>query len=136
MTSTIYAQSATATGKQIAYLKALIKRQVIEEIDFDDLTKQRASEILTEAQAFFDRKKEETKDDSSQEEESPDTELNSVRLGLCIKLVYNKHEHNMSHPQGVVSFKSEVRQLYKVLAQLENEMQQGAASPHMNKRSD
>lgn len=46
--------------------------------------------------------------------------LNYMRFGMCVKLVYPKH--NIQSGPGLINFRKEVRQLYDAVDNLEQEM--------------
>lgn len=105
-----------ATKKQQGYIRALHRKGLIEELpEFSDLSAGEASLLITRALDTAQRAENGGSEVSRQE-------LDPIRLGLCIKLVFNKHEHNVQSPVGTQNFKKEVKELYKIIAGLESEM--------------
>ena len=117
-----------ATTKQREYIQALHRKGVLKELPkLDELSAGEASLLIT--RALQEHAKADVITAGKAAYENISEELDFIRLGLCIKLVYNKHEHNVMHPVGVQNFKKEVRQLYKVIGGLQEEMAaQDAAS--------
>jgi len=112
-----------ATEKQLRFIQVLQSRNLVDgEVDIDDLTKREASQIIDAGLAKAKRKAlQEEEQDEAQATLSQRDEVDPIRYGLCVKLVYNKHEHGMANSQGVANFKKEVRQLYQIITDLERE---------------
>ena len=124
---------ASLTEKQDKFIQSLKERGFVDvEVSTKNLTKREASAIidagllLAKEAALEDEGHDEfnapSKDSSHKEE------FNKYRFGMCTKLVYSKNEHNVSVPKGADTFKAEVRQLYKVVADLERELQSSLSS--------
>jgi hypothetical protein len=108
------------TQKQREYIQALHRKGVLKELPkLDELSAGEASLLIT--RTLQSHAKADVIEAGKAAYENVSEETDFVRLGLCIKLVYNKHEHNVMHPVGVREFKKEVRQLYKVIGGLQEE---------------
>jgi len=111
-----------ATEKQLRFIQVLQSRNLVDgEVDIDDLTKREASQIIDAGLAKAKRKAlQEEEQDEAQTSLQKD-EIDPIRFGLCVKLVYNKHEHGLANAKGVANFKDEVKQLYQIITDLERE---------------
>ena len=108
-----------ATEKQKGYLLGLQRRGMVETLpNLAELSMQEASELITHIE------------ENQIEEAAPKrigvkckiTEgLDGVRLGMCTKLVYMRQGFNMESQDGVAAFKREVKRLYNIIEELENE---------------
>ena len=108
-----------ATEKQVNFISRLQSRRLVsDEVDFGNLTKREASIIID---AALDKAKRKALDEEQEESPAPNRKIDPIRLGLSIKLVYNKHEHGMANAKGVANFKDEVKQLYQIITDLERE---------------
>ncbi|MBI1935707.1 hypothetical protein HYS31_04670 [Candidatus Woesearchaeota archaeon] len=119
-----------ATEKQLRFIQNLQKRGFVDgEVDFENLTKREASEVINAGLA-------EAKNRALQEEEhEPEfkdagtyigklhKQIDGVRLGLSAKLVYSNSPPDLSRNDSKAKgFKSAVKRLYNILGELENEM--------------
>ncbi len=112
-----------SSEKQQKFLQNLQKRGFVNvEVDIENLTKREASKIIDAGLAKAkNRALQEEEHDEAQTTQSQRDEVDPIRFGLCVKLVYNRQDYNMANANGVDCFKKEVKQLYQIIADLERD---------------
>ena len=108
------------TDRQVGYIKGLYRRGLIQVMpSFERMTSTEASDLITRAEEAAEQKAGVT---AVSKNGGIKQELNLVRLGLCIKLVYATHAHELGNKFQEKEFKYFVQHLYRVCSELELEM--------------
>ena len=108
-----------ATERQIGYIKGLYRRGLVEVMPgFGNMSSTEATDLITRAEEKVQQKAGVT---AVGKNGGIPQELNLVRLGMCIKLVYTTHQPQLGNKFQEKEFKHYVQELYRVCNELELE---------------
>lgn len=111
----VYQEAATAA--QVGYIKGLIRKGLISNVDAAALTKEEASALITgvEKQRSVDGR-------ASGKPQNKSFEVDRERLHVCVRIVCGEVNYALENSSHQQMFKRSVKALYKLLSELEGEI--------------